>query len=512
MVLSKKAVMKAIPMTAAAALLLTSAACGDKGSSPGGGTTAAKKEAPTEISIMSIFYSQEPPGEDNVILKEIEKRTNTKLKITWVSPNNYTDKLNVTLASGDLPDMILSDNPLKSPLVKNMAMQGAFWDLTSMYKNYPNLSKFPELTWKNLAFGDGKVYGIPRVRPVYGQAGLNIRRDWLDKLGLKMPTTTDELYEVLKAFAQKDPDGNGKADTYGLLNYINTSDLGNYGMFEVAFNKTVGDWKLENGKLVPIVFLPTEKEALLYLNKLYVDKIIPEDFSILKQTQVLDMIKAGKGGANSVPLDQAWEVTAELRKQKPDAYLEPVVSLNNTTTADAGSFGMFMIPKKVSEAKVKKILEFMDYGASDEGSDLANYGIKDVHFKEENGFKIPTEQAVKDNVSQQALGQIFLKYDKYMKAYKPGIPREYYDKHTKIVDERTKVAVLDPSIGVDSETWIKFWPEFQKKIIDMKVKIIMGKEAPASWDKFVEQLKADANLNKIIQEMNDAYVKKNGGK
>jgi putative aldouronate transport system substrate-binding protein len=501
----KKTALSAFSVLLSSALLVT--ACGTPQASTTG-TDGDKKEPPTEISIMSIFYSQEPPGEDNVILKEIEKRTNTKLKITWVSPNNYADKLNVTLASGDFPDMVLADSP--TPLVKSMAFQGAFWDVTTLYKNYPNLMKFPELTWKNAAFGDGKNYGIPRVRPVYGQNGLNIRRDWLDKLNLKMPTNTDELYEVMKAFTTKDPDGNGKNDTYGYLSFTNAIGLGQFVPIETSFNEVVGDWKLDNGKLVPIVYLPTEKDALLYLNKLYGDKIIPEDFGILKETQVLDMMKAGKGGVNYVPIDQAWEVTAELRKQKPDAYLEPMVSLNGVSPSETGSFGMFMIPKKVSEAKLKKIMEFMDYGASEEGSDLANYGFKDTHFTVQDGFKIPTEQAKKDNVSQQAFGQIFLKYDKYLKAYKPGIPKDYYDRHVKIMDERTKVAVPNPSTGIDSDAWVKFWPEYSKKIVDMKVKVIMGKETPAAWDNFVNQLKADANFNLIVQEMTAAYKKKNG--
>ncbi|MZQ86229.1 extracellular solute-binding protein [Paenibacillus sp. 5J-6] len=508
MVLKKELMLRAVTLTTAAVLLVTTAACSSKSGTNAGGSD--KKEEPTTISIMSTFFSQEPPGEDNLIVKEIEKRTNTKLKITWVSPNNYADKLNVTLASGDLPDLILADYPQRYPLVKSMAQQGAFWDLTTMYKSYPNLAKFPELTWKNLAFGDGKNYGIPRVRPVYGQTGLNIRKDWLDKLGLKEPANTDELYEVMKAFATKDPDGNGKNDTYGFLGYADPTGIGKFNVIETAFTKTVGDWKLENGVLTPIIFLPSQKEALTYLNKLYVEKLIPEDFSILKQTQTLDMMKAGKGGIDAVPMDQAWESTAELRKQTPDAYVKPLVSLNDTSVTDPGSFGMFLIPKKVPEAKVKKIMAFMDYGASDEGSDLANYGFKDVHFTEQDGFKIPTEQAKKDNVSQQAMGQIFLKFDKYQKAYKSGITKDYYDAHAKIIDERAKFAVLDPSIGVDSDAWVKYWPEYQKKITDMKIKVIVGKESSASYDKFVAELKGDANFLKIVQEMNESYKKKNG--
>ncbi|MFE5318145.1 extracellular solute-binding protein [Paenibacillus sp. NPDC056579] len=500
----KNAVIKLCSLQVSLALLL--AACGG-----GGGEQAnsveqegGKQGKPTQISILSSFYSQEPPSEDNPIIKEIEKRTNTKLNIAWTSSNNYTDKLNVTLASGELPDLILTTDPLNSSVIKGMAAQGAFWDLTNLYKNYPNLAKFPEETWKNLAYADGHNYGIPRVRPVYGQNGLSIRRDWLDKLGLKMPTNMDELYEAMKAFTNNDPDGNGKNDTYGVILNIRA--------FENVFNKTIGDWKVQDGKLVPTVYLSTEKDALMYANKLYKEKLIPEDFLMLKPSQILDMLKAGKAGVATQAIDQVWNITAELRKQKPDAYMEPIVSLNGVSETEIGSFGMFLIPKTVPEAKLKKIMEFMDYGASAEGSDLANFGFKDVHFIEKDGFKIPTEQAVKDNVSQQAFGQIFLSYIKYLKAYVPGIPKEYYDRHVKIMDERAKNAVNDPSVGVDSEAWIKFWPEYNKKITDMKLHVIMGKEPIEKWDAFVNQLKTEPNFTKIVQEMSESYVKRNSTK
>ena len=61
---------------------------------------------------------------------------------------------------------------------------------------------------------DGKHYGIPYSRQAQT---LMIRKDWLEKLGLKAPTTWPEMLGVAKAFATADPDGDGKADTYGMV-------------------------------------------------------------------------------------------------------------------------------------------------------------------------------------------------------------------------------------------------------------------------------------------------------
>jgi putative aldouronate transport system substrate-binding protein len=166
--------------------LLLAQACSGQGpstSSPAGaagGKTEAQAEAPTDISIMIDFTLAEPPGDDNVIKKEIEKLTNTRLKFTWVSSNNYVDKQNVTLASGDLPDMIMIDDPFAAQ-VKQMIKQGAFWDITPYIKDYPNLTtRIPKDSWDNSKIG-GKNYGVPRMRPLDGGGSFPlVRKDWLD--------------------------------------------------------------------------------------------------------------------------------------------------------------------------------------------------------------------------------------------------------------------------------------------------------------------------------------------
>jgi putative aldouronate transport system substrate-binding protein len=460
---------------------------------------------PTEISIMTTYYTPEPPGDDNPVLKEIENRTNTKLKITWVSPNNYNDKANVTLASGDIPDMMLILDVFH-PQVRSMTVQGAFWDLSALYKNYPNLAKYPQDTWNNLKQADGKNYGVPRVRPVEGGLFPYIRKDWLDKLGMKAPATMDELYTVMKAFTEKDPDGNGKADTMGLSGYVNIDNMGYLGWVQAVFNKTTGGWKQDNGKLTSVDLTPETREALIWLNQAYKEKLIPEDFSVMKHTQAKDLVISGKAGAFADTVEAAWEPTAALRKTIPEADYLPLTSLNGYTAREMGSFGMYMIPKSVSEAKMKKILEFLNYGSSDEGHELGNFGLKDTHYALDNGVYKTTEIHAKQSIG--AFGQLFAKYDKYHRAYRAGIPKDVWERNKKIIDEREKVSVPDYAIGLFSETSLKVGPELNKKIQDMKTKVIMGKEPITAWDDFVGKLKTDANFVKITNELNDSYKKR----
>lgn len=508
MVMNKKAI-----SVVASTLLVSSvlAACGSKDSAPANSAGEAASAKPTEISIMTMYYTPEPPGPDNVIVKEIEKKTNTKLKITWVSPNNYGDKINVTLASGDIPDLILLDDPF-SAQVRGMVAQGAFWELTPMLKDYSNLMEYPKESWDNTKQADGKTYGIPRARPTDGGGFPYLRKDWLDTLHLEIPKTTDELYTVLKAFVEKDPDGNGKNDTIGYIGFVDQNGMAYMNQLQNSFTKVNGDWKLVDGKLVNVNVLPEMKDALTWMNRAYQEKLIPEDIAVLKNTQAKDLLKANRGGGFQDTAEAAWEPTEELRKTNPKADFIPLVSLNGYSNKDSGFFGMYAIPKSVPEAKVKQLLKFMDYGATQEGYDLASFGQKDVHYTEKDGIKTPTEQAKKDIVAQQALGQIFLKYDKYLRAYRTGMPNDYLERNRKIIDEKVKISTGDPSLGLNSDTNQKVGTELRKKIQDMKTKVIMGKESLSAWDSYVAKLKTDPDMVKITEEMNAAYQKRNSAK
>ncbi|MDQ0890414.1 putative aldouronate transport system substrate-binding protein [Paenibacillus sp. V4I9] len=500
------------------------AACAKESGTPATNTsgssmpTASAKalEPPTPISIMSTFYGAEPPGPDNVVIKEIEKRTNTKLTITWVSPNSYNEKVNVTLASGEIPDITLIGDNFASN-VRTMAAQGAFWDLEKYINDYPNLKAYPKEAYDNTRYQDGKMYAIPRVRGL--EAGmLSVRKDWLDKLNLKVPQTMDDLYKVMEAFTKNDPDGNGKADTVGLVGNIDSGglSLGSFNGIISTFQNANDSWKLDNsGKLINMTTDPSTKEAIAWLRKAYADGLIHKDFATLKNTQARESVMAGKAGVSFDAVSTGWVLTEGIRKTDPKGDMLPLVSLtgpsgNKYNSKSLGYSGVFVIPKSVPEAKLKKILTFIDYGASDEGYELGAYGFKDVHFTKDGDFYKQTEQAQKDIVSTSAFGQIFTKYNKYTYAVAPNIAADYYNRNKGIIDEISKISISSPATGLYSETWTKYRNEFFKKTTDLQVKIILGTEPLESWDAYATKLAVDPNWVKAMEEMNAAYKKKAG--
>ncbi|MCU6791235.1 extracellular solute-binding protein [Paenibacillus sp. WQ 127069] len=474
---------------------------------PASAPAAAGKEEPkapakpTEIKVMADYTIAQPPSPDNQVQKEFEKRTNTKLTVTWVPGGDYADRVNVALAAGDIADLIKIPN-ITTPLFRQMVKQGAFWDLTPYIKNYPNLMAIDPKIWNNTKI-DGKSFAVPAGRPLNGGGFFSIRKDWLDKLGLKMPTNLDELYTVLKAFKDNAPDG--KKDTTGF------TMRGGSGVFEEVFTGTVGKWKEKDGKLVNMTLEPEMKEALIYVSKLYKEGLIPQDFPVLKENQYWELATSGRAGLTSETPEALFRYTMDQWKKDPKVEWTPMLSLAPKAGGKAyvpqatGFNGVLAIPKTVPEEKMKAILKFVDYGSGGEGLDLTLYGIKDVHYSIVDGQKIANDKAVADSVGTASWGKMFSTPVLDLWQYAAGMPKEVYQRNMKLAEEKAKISTPDPAIGLVSDTELKMGADYTKKIADMKTQTIIGKISLDDWDKYVDSLKKDPNYTKITEEINAEY-------
>src|SRR4029453_755892 len=108
------------------------------------GAGEAPAADPKTISIMAPFLEAQPPSADGAVQKKFEELTGKDVNITWAPNSSYEDKMNITLASSEIPQIMVVQS--KSPgFVKN-AEAGAFWDLTDKLNDYPNLkTTFPDV-------------------------------------------------------------------------------------------------------------------------------------------------------------------------------------------------------------------------------------------------------------------------------------------------------------------------------------------------------------------------------
>ncbi|RTE11245.1 ABC transporter substrate-binding protein [Paenibacillus whitsoniae] len=232
----------------------------------------------TTLKVMSRTSPNVENFATNEFTKWLEEKTN--IHIEWDVATDPKQKLNISMASGDYPDVYLGFNidPVQLSLY---GKDGVFIPLNKLIDKYGVETKkmFAALPYtKELSTAaDGNIYGMPSVNECFHcmhSTKLWINQKWLDALGLKMPTTTDEFYEVLKAFKTKDPNGNKKADELPFVganianSYIDTF------LMEAFIDSDRNMQFLKDGKITAAYTQPEYKEGLKYINKLFKEGLI----------------------------------------------------------------------------------------------------------------------------------------------------------------------------------------------------------------------------------------------
>jgi putative aldouronate transport system substrate-binding protein len=301
--------------------------------------TDAYSPLPERASLVLVKGGQEnaslmPEGEsieDNRALQYIEDTLNVDISFAWIVPSDsFSDKLNLSIASGDIPDVMTVD----AIQLQQLAEADAIEDLTGIVEQYANadlLENWNQTGGVALAAAtiDGKVMGIPNVQP---QADAPImvwvRQDWLDKLGLAGPETVDDVEAIAKAFMEQDPDGNGAADTYGLTGTMNPVMVpGNLHGFDTIFN-VYGAFpeiffRNDAGEIVYGSLQPETKEALARLAALYQAGIIDPEFATKTTDNSNEIVVGGKAGIMMGPWWIPWWPLADSVNLDPNANWQP---------------------------------------------------------------------------------------------------------------------------------------------------------------------------------------------
>ncbi|MEK3913326.1 extracellular solute-binding protein [Paenibacillus sp. FSL H7-0331] len=490
-------------MVGAAAML---AGCGsDSGkapaASPASNNAAVENKGPLKLSIMTLMYS-EPPKADSEAQKKIEEYTNTKLDISWVPNSSYKEKVNVTIASGELPKALLVQNNKDSNILAAVR-SGVFWEVGPYLKDYPNLSKMNKSVFDNISV-DGKVYGVFRARDL-APSGIIFRSDWLKNVGLSEPKTIDDLYNVLKAFTLNDPDKNGKADTVGLTDEKTMDGFAVVASYMGAPN----GWEAKDGKMSPDFMSPAYFEAMKFYKKLYDEKLIKQDFPVLNNQQKKDDINQGKAGVVISSMLDAPNYQASLTKSFPGADVDVVSrikgSAGDRSPGGQGYNSVFMFPKSSvkTEAELKQILGFFDKLSDQKMLDLLGWGIEGRHYKMEDNKPTFIDQKLFDTEVGSSLLQ--LQVAKYS-AKTTGKETPLMEKYGKMIIDNESIAVNNPTNPLVSDTQTTKGNELKPIIDDARTKFVLGKLDEAGWKQAIEQWKK-AGGDKVIEEYSAQYAK-----
>lgn len=285
------------------------------GNQTAGGSTSKKYT----VSMIEGSWGNPLPSTKGPAVTEIDQKYNIDFKPQFVPMSDYsTNKLPVVIASGNIPDIIGMEGADANFF--KWAQEGAFLPLNKYLKdgNYPGFKNIPQSVW-NMVSQNGKIYAIPFYFPVkYGKKAF-IRQDWLDNLGLKMPTNYQELVKVAEAFANEDPNGDHKKDTYGL----GLAKPYYYGIWMGAYWNDNG-WYSKNaqGQLIPTQISDAMKQEMSDLHTLYKDGAIDPDWAT---TSVGDERNAFYAGKIGIYYDQLYDHSSDnykaLLKANPNAKL-----------------------------------------------------------------------------------------------------------------------------------------------------------------------------------------------
>src|SRR5699024_6276735 len=218
--------------------------------------------------------------ETNEFTKWYEEKTGVKINWEVVPEEGVEEQLNLILTSGDYPDVIMN-MPVSPAQLRVYGEKGIFLSLNELIDKYGVQTKkmFEEMPIieDSITTPEGDIYALPQVNECYHctmPEKMWINKPWLDELGLDMPTTTDEFYEVMKAFKDEDPNGNGEADEIPLAGMKNSWREKITGFLMTPF--IYSDIHEVGGEIIVPWDKPEWKEGLTYLNKMYEDGLIYE--------------------------------------------------------------------------------------------------------------------------------------------------------------------------------------------------------------------------------------------
>ncbi len=518
-------------------LILTLCACGQKAAPAQ--TDAAAPAAAERVTLKAwapigdkasqvITNNSEIPVYD--VLADI-----TGVEVEWVNVSNADadTQLNLLIASNNLPDIIFYNwqGMYTGGLAKAIADNVAIPLNDLLNEHAPNytalLEECPELA-KQVALDDGTIAMFPSARTdprVRIWFGPQIRQDWLDNLGLEMPTTMDEWYNVLKAFKEQDANGNGDPDDEIPFAAAGASSLPSYVLsFAGAYGLVRDTFCVKNGKVVYSPADPAYKEFLTEMAKWYAEGLIDPDFAAMDTASVKSLITtdvagsywgslAGNlGGYNTalkevVPTAQIvgapWITSAEGKAYQQEA---------EHAKALTGFGAVITSACKNPVAAVK----WLDEHYSEVGSMLMTFGIEGVSYNMVDG-----EPVLSDEILNNPDG---LTYDIALAKYslKPNTVEamddtyaiySQYNLQTEIQTEANALwaagdtSILLPPISLtveESAEYSRIMNEVSTYVSESIVKFIMSQKPIDEFDQFVQDLE-NMNIGRAIEIEQAAY-------
>ena len=462
--------------------------------------------------------------------KQWMEETGVELEFSHYDPT----QMNLMMAGGDLPDIIYF------PFAANYAggVEKAIKDGVIQTIPYEQMAKFaPDYLnyitehgyLKDVTASNGEFYGFPYIRGSKWQShymGIILREDWLQELGMEAPETADEFYEALVAFRDKK---GAKAPFSVTVDELLGHGL-EYGMLTSPFGLVQSKPYHINNEVHLGYTEPEYKECLAFLNKLYMEGLLDNNFTTLDTATKNASVLSGDAGATIGLIGGGiGSLMSSAEKTDPEFDLIGTKSLVKTKgETPMSGFYDYPVSKTItvitSACKdVETALKVMNYGYTEEGSLLFNFGKEGESYTMVDGKPVYTEQMVNnpDGLTvAQALSLYCLIYgagpfvidDGSMSQYAARRPQQEEAYANWSVNNAADYCIPPAAVieEADLSEFASLYSDIDTYVKEMSLKFIRGIEPLDQYDAYVETLRkmGTDRLKELYQNALDNYNSK----
>ncbi|PZE21522.1 ABC transporter substrate-binding protein [Paenibacillus xerothermodurans] len=445
------------------------------------------------------------------VYKGIESITGVKVNFQHPPQGQDAEQFNLMLTSGQLPDVIEYHWTSFPGGPEKAVKDGRIIKLNELIDQHaPNLKKVLESNpeWKKqVTTDDGSIVGFPFLRgdkklQVY--KGVTVRKDWLDKLGLQMPTTIDEWHTVLKAFKEQDPNGNGQADEIPII--ITLGELNGSHAFIGAFGITNGFFQ-DAGKVKYGPLQPQYKEFLTLMNQWYKEGLLDKDYAATDGKLLDAKVTGHQIGALITNTGGGIGKYMGLMAGKDNHFTlspAPYPTLNKGEKPELGQMDFTFNGRgaaiSTSNKNPVETVKWLDVGYSEEGHMLFNFGKEGISYNLINGYPKYTEMITKNPDGlpmQQAMARHnragwdgpFVQDVRYIEQY-AAIPEQQESLTAWAEPTNEKLMPLITPTKEESGTYASIMADINTYKDEMFHKFVMGAEPLSNFDAFTATLKS----------------------
>ena len=462
--------------------------------------------------------------------KALQEQTGITIKFQHpaAGADQAKEQFNLIVADGNLPDIMEWQWVKMYPGGPEKAIKdGVIIPLNDIIDQYcPNLKKYlaenPDVD-KMIKTDDGNYFAFPFIRgedKLRYTVGGFIRKDWLDELGLEVPATVDEWHTVLTAFKEKK--GTEAPISFDWANFKQSNPIA----FAYKVGAANSTWFIldDGGK---VAFAPAQaeyKDYLMTMNQWYQEGLIDKDIATLNGDQVTAKMTSDKSGASVGWAASRMQVfMTSAQKTNPDYLLvpTPIPTLEKGVEPEYGymenKFPDVAAAITSSCKNVELAARLLDYGYSDAGHNLFNYGIEGVSYEMKDGKAVYTD-LVMNNPDGWPLAQSLSKYIRanYNGPFVQDL--NYLEQYLQLPTVKDCPSVWEvpnaskhtvPNITPtqeESKELATITNELNTYVDEMTLKFIFGTESFDKWDNYIQTLK-DMKLDRALEIENAALAR-----